>query len=62
MPPRGEETGGRSGVSVRSFRLPGKEDYSVPPLFRQEILKSLREGYPEGYEGRIRDYFHRITE
>lgn len=62
MPQRGEDMGGRRGVSVRSFRLPGKEDYSVPPLFRQEILKSLREGYPEGYEGRIRDYFHRITE
>jgi hypothetical protein len=47
---------------MRSFRIPGKEDYEVPPIFRQEILKSLREGYPARYEERIRGYFHRITE
>ena len=61
-PQRGERTNGAAGVSVRNFRLPGKEEYSVPPLFRQDILESLQEGYPEGYEDRIRDYFHRITE
>ena len=61
-PSRGTRSGGRLGTNVRSFRIPGKEDYEVPPLFRRDILESLREGYPEGYEGRIRDYYHRIAE
>ena len=61
-PGRGTRFGGRLGTNVRSFRIPGKEDYEVPRLFRSDILESLREGYPEGYEGRIRDYYHRITE
>jgi hypothetical protein len=61
-PSRGTRPGGRLGTNVRTFRIPGKEDYEVPPLFRRNILESLREGYPEGYEGRIRDYFHRIAE
>jgi hypothetical protein len=61
-PSRGTRQGGRLGTNVRSFRIPGKEDYEVPPLFRGEILESLRDGYPEGYEERIKDYFHRITE
>ncbi len=34
----------------------------MPKLFREEILKSLRDGYPLQYEGRIKDYFQRITE
>jgi hypothetical protein len=61
-PSRGNRSGGRMGTDIRSFRIPGKEDYKVPSLFRQEILESLREGYPSGYEDQIRDYFHRITD
>ncbi len=61
-PTTGTSPGGVLGTDVRSFRIPGKEDYDTPPLFRQEILKSLSEGYPEDYEGRIRDYYHRIAE
>ncbi len=62
FPSRGMRSGGRLGTDMRSFRIPGKEDYEVPPIFREEILKSLREGYPARYEERIRGYFHRITE
>lgn len=61
-PSRSTRQGGRLGTNVRSFRIPGKEDYEVPQLFRGEILESLRDGYPEDYEDRIKDYFHRITE
>jgi hypothetical protein len=61
-PSRGNYSGGRMGTDVRSFRIPGKEDYKAPSLFRQEILESLREGYPSGYEDQIKDYFHRITD
>ncbi len=62
FPSRGMRSGGRLGTDMRSFRIPGKDDHEVPPIFRQEILKSLREGYPARYEERIRGYFHRITE
>jgi hypothetical protein len=62
FPSRGMRSGGRRGTDMRSFRIPGKEDHKVPPIFRQEILKSLREGYPARYEERIKGYFHRITE
>ena len=62
FPSRGMRPGGRLGTDMRSFRIPGKDDYKVPPIFRQEILKSLREGYPDRYEERIKGYFHRITE
>jgi hypothetical protein len=61
-PTRGERRNGRMGSDVRSFRIPGKEDYRAPTLFRQEILDSMREGYPAQYESDIRDYFQRITE
>jgi hypothetical protein len=61
-PSRGERGNGRMGSDVRSFRIPGKEDYRAPTLFRQEILDSMREGYPAQYESDIRDYFQRITE
>jgi len=47
---------------VRSFALPGREDYRPPRLFREEIIRSLRDGYPAQYEQRIRDYYQRIAE
>jgi hypothetical protein len=34
----------------------------VPKVFREEIMKSLRDGYPAPYEQRIKDYYQRITE
>jgi hypothetical protein len=55
-------SGGRRGTDVRNFLIPGKQDFRAPRLFREEILKSLREGYPAQYEERIRDYYQRITE
>jgi hypothetical protein len=61
-PSKGTRSGGRLGTNVRNFRIPGKEDYEVPPLFRSDILESLRDGYPAPYEERIRDYFQRIAE
>jgi hypothetical protein len=62
FPSRSMRSGGRFGTNMRSFRIPGKEDDKASPIFRQEILKSLREGYPARYEERIKGYFHRITE
>jgi hypothetical protein len=62
MPARGRRSGGRRGTDVRSFVIPGREDHRVPKIFREEILKSLQDGYPAQYEGRIKDYYQRITE
>jgi hypothetical protein len=58
----GRRPGGRRGTDVRNFLIPGKQDFRAPRLFREEILKSLREGYPAQYEERIKDYYQRITE
>jgi hypothetical protein len=59
---RGRRSGGRRGTDVRNFALPGKQDHRVPKIFREEILKSLRDGYPPQYEERIKDYYQRIAE
>ena len=62
FPSKSMRSGGRLGTDMRSFRIPGKEDYRAPTLFRQEILDSMREGYPAQYDNDIKEYFQRITE
>jgi hypothetical protein len=59
---RGRRSGGRRGMDVRNFVLPGRQDHQVPKVFREELMKSLRDGYPPQYEERIKDYYQRITE
>jgi hypothetical protein len=61
-PSRGRRSGGRRGTDVRNFLIPGRQDHQVPKVFREEIMKSLRDGYPAHYEQRIKDYYQRITE
>ena len=34
----------------------------MPKIFREEIMKSLQDGYPAHYEERIKDYYQRIAE
>ena len=60
--PRGRRSGGRRGLDVRNFVIPGRQDHQVPKVFREELMKSLRDGYPPQYEERIRDYYQRIAE
>jgi hypothetical protein len=59
---RGRRSGGRRGMDVRNFLIPGRQDHQVPKIFREELMKSLRDGYPQQYEERIKDYYQRITE
>ncbi len=59
---RSRRSGGRRGTDVRNFMIPGRQDHRVPKIFREEIMKSLQDGYPAPYEGRIKDYYQRITE
>ena len=54
--------GGRRGNDVRNFLIPGRQDHRVPKIFREEIMKSLQDGFPAHYEERIKDYYQRITE
>jgi hypothetical protein len=59
---RRRRSGGRRGTDVRNFVIPGRQDHQVPKLYREEIMKSLRDGYPLPYEERIKDYYQRIAE
>jgi tetratricopeptide (TPR) repeat protein len=59
---RGRRSGGRRGTDVRNFLIPGRQDHRVPKIFREEIMKSLQDGYPARYEERIKDYYQRIAE
>lgn len=59
---RSRRSGGRRGTDVRNFLIPGRQDYRVPKIFREEIMKSLQDGYPAHYEERIKDYYQRIAE
>ena len=44
-----------------AVRIPGAGDYLPPKEFREEILESLKEKYPESQGGLIKDYFKRLT-
>ncbi|MHB8834868.1 MAG: DUF4175 family protein [Candidatus Methylomirabilia bacterium] len=59
---RRRRSGGRRGTDVRNFLIPGRQDHRVPKIFREEIMKSLQDGYPARYEERIKDYYQRIAE
>ncbi|HEY6000757.1 MAG TPA: DUF4175 family protein, partial [bacterium] len=59
---RSRRSGGRRGLDVRNFVIPGRQEQQMPKLFREELMKSLRDGYPAQYEERIKDYYQRITE
>jgi methyl-accepting chemotaxis protein len=58
----GQREGGRAGISLRNFRIPGSGEYRVPRAFREEIQESLRSGYHPLFEKSIRQYFRSITE
>ena len=53
--------GGSSGMRHGAVRIPGAGDYLPPKEFREEILESLKEKYPESQGGLIKDYFKRLT-
>ncbi|MDI6756842.1 MAG: hypothetical protein QME32_02340 [Endomicrobiia bacterium] len=53
---------GFAGARVEHVELPGAKDYKVPPAFREEILKYLRERHPENYEELIKKYYRRLVE
>ena len=58
----GDEEGGRSGASTRDFRLPGKEAYKVPKVYREEVVDALKGKYPPVYREQIEQYFKNLVE
>lgn len=57
-----KSAGGRMGASIEDFKIPGKEDYKVPKIFREELMESLKEGIPEGYKEQVEKYFREIAD
>lgn len=62
QPERSFQEQGRQGISEREFQLPGREAYRTPEIFRQEVLKSLKDKVPPAYKGKVEKYFEKLTE
>ncbi|OVE76784.1 hypothetical protein BVX98_04800 [bacterium F11] len=58
---RGKQAGSQ-GQKVGKVKLPKAEDYRPPKEFREELLESLKEKYPDIYEDIIHKYFKRLSE
>ncbi len=56
------QPGGQKGSRTGTVRIPGAEDYLPPKEFREEILESLKEKYPQSQEETIKQYFKKITQ
>ena len=59
---RGNGEGGYTGCRSGFVKIPSKDEYRPPKEFREEIIKSLRQKYPQKYEIIIKDYFKRLIE
>ncbi len=56
------QSGGKQGSKAGTVRIPGAEEYLPPKEFREEILESLKEKYPQAQEETIKQYFKKITQ
>lgn len=57
----GNMPGGMRGVREGHVHIPGPKEYTPPQEFREEIMKSLKENYPEMYEPVIKEYYKKLT-
>lgn len=53
---------GRGGTSMGNVKLPTVEDYRPPKEFREELLESFREKYPEIYEDIVHRYYKSLSD
>ncbi|MEW6556711.1 MAG: DUF4175 family protein [Elusimicrobiota bacterium] len=58
----GNGTGGYTGFRTGYVKIPSLDDYKPPKEFRETIIESLRQKYPQKYEPIIKDYFKRLIE
>jgi hypothetical protein len=59
---QGKQGGGVAGVRTGHVELPGIDEYVPPKEFREELLKALKEKYPEKYGEIIKKYYRKLTE
>ncbi|MFN3966832.1 MAG: DUF4175 family protein, partial [Endomicrobiia bacterium] len=57
-----DSSGGIFGVRLGHVKLPDINEYLPPKEFREELLKSLKEKYPENYQEIIKQYYKKLTE
>ncbi|HEX7126040.1 MAG TPA: DUF4175 family protein [Thermodesulfobacteriota bacterium] len=62
MPRVDQRIGGRAGASTRDFKLPGRDDYQVPRVYREQVIEALKEPVPEAYRRKVERYFKNLTE
>ncbi len=62
MPRVDPREGGRAGASSRDFKLPGREDYQVPRVYREQVIEALKEPVPDAYRRKVERYFKNLTE
>ncbi|OGS19926.1 MAG: hypothetical protein A3J83_04745 [Elusimicrobia bacterium RIFOXYA2_FULL_40_6] len=55
-------SGGKTGVQSGAVELPDISDYLPPKEFREELIKALKEKYPQTYEQVIKQYYRKLTE
>ncbi len=53
---------GYTGIEKEEFSPPSKDAYQVPKMFREEIMKALKEDYPSEYQKQVQKYFQNLTE
>lgn len=53
---------GYTGIDREEFQTPGKEAHKVPKIFREEIVKSLKEGFPSQFKRQVERYFKNLTD
>ncbi|OIO74335.1 MAG: hypothetical protein AUJ85_05915 [Elusimicrobia bacterium CG1_02_37_114] len=56
-----QQGGGIMGIRSGVVVLPGLDEYTPPKEFREELLESLREKYPESYEKIIKEYYKELS-
>ncbi|OGS45522.1 MAG: hypothetical protein A2539_10170 [Elusimicrobia bacterium RIFOXYD2_FULL_34_15] len=54
--------GGYTGFRSGFVKIPSADDYKPPKEFRETIIESLRQKYPQKYDTIIKDYFKRLIE
>jgi len=52
---------GMFGSKIGYVKLPSKNDYIPSKELREELMKSLKEKYPENYEMMIKEYYKKLT-
>ncbi|MBU0952476.1 MAG: DUF4175 family protein [Elusimicrobia bacterium] len=55
-------SGGNAGVKSGAVELPDINDYLPPKEYREELIKALKEKYPQTYEQVIKQYYKKLTE